>query len=132
MAYMNQERKAQLAPGIKAAFKKYGIKGSIAVRNHITLDVTIKSGRIDFISNFNEVCGREGHRSFHPAINYIAVNEFWFHEHFDGVARDFLKELIDAMNVGNYDNSDIQSDYFDIGWHVDVNIGRWNKPYILE
>jgi hypothetical protein len=129
---MNQERKAQLAPGIKAVLKKYGIKASIAVHHYSTLVVNIKSGAIDFISNFNEVCGREGHRSFHPAIDHISVNEFWFHEHFDGDARNFLKELIDAMNVGNHDNSDIQSDYFDIGWHLDINIGKWNKPYTLE
>jgi hypothetical protein len=37
-----------------------------------------------------------------------------------------------AMNDGNHDRSDIQTDYFDVGWYVDVNIGRWNKPYILE
>jgi hypothetical protein len=36
------------------------------------------------------------------------------------------------MNMGNHDNSDIMTDYFDVGWYVDVNIGLWNKPYILE
>jgi hypothetical protein len=35
------------------------------------------------------------------------------------------------MMVGNHDRSDIQSDYFDVGWYVDINIGRWNKPYAL-
>lgn len=43
MAYMNQERKAQLAPAINAVFKRYGVKGSISVHNHSTLVVTIKS-----------------------------------------------------------------------------------------
>jgi hypothetical protein len=35
------------------------------------------------------------------------------------------------MNVGNHDRSDIQSDYFDVGWYVDVNVGAWNQPYEL-
>ena len=35
------------------------------------------------------------------------------------------------MNDGNHDRSDPQSDYFDVGWYVDVNIGKWNKPYTL-
>jgi hypothetical protein len=33
------------------------------------------------------------------------------------------------MNDGNFDKSDIQSDYFHVGWYVSVNIGKWNKPY---
>lgn len=134
MAYMNQERKAELAPAIKAVFKKYGLKGSIAVRNHMTLVVTIKSGAIDFISNFNDVCSvkpRPAHLPFRPAEDNIDVNPYWYHDHFDGTARDCLRELLTAMNKGNHDNSDIQTDYFDVGWYVDVNIGSWNKPYTL-
>jgi hypothetical protein len=34
------------------------------------------------------------------------------------------------MNAGNHNNSDVQSDYFDVGWYIDVNIGKWNKPYV--
>jgi hypothetical protein len=35
------------------------------------------------------------------------------------------------MNDGNHDNSDIQSDYFDVGWYISINVGRWDKPYEL-
>jgi peptidoglycan/xylan/chitin deacetylase (PgdA/CDA1 family) len=31
MAYMNQQKKAALAPAIKAVLKKYNMKGTIAV-----------------------------------------------------------------------------------------------------
>ena len=48
---------------------------------------------------------------------------------------DFYEELIAAMNgagsaFANYDNSDIQTDYFDIGWYVDINVGKWDKPFV--
>jgi hypothetical protein len=49
MAYFNQERKQERAPVIKAILKKYGVKGSLAVRNHMTFVLNIKSGKIDFI-----------------------------------------------------------------------------------
>ena len=49
MAYMNQNLKAELAPGIKAVLKKYGMKGSIAVRHNMTLVVNIKS--VNWISS---------------------------------------------------------------------------------
>ena len=132
MAYMNQERKAELAPKIKAVLKKYGVKGSIAVSNYMTLVVNIKSGPIDFFDNYNRVAiSRFQQCSRGSAQDYMDVNPYWYHEHFDGVARNFLSELITAMNVGNHDNSDIQTDYFDVGWYIDVNIGKWNKPYVF-
>ena len=42
-----------------------------------------------------------------------------------------MREVFAAMNEGNHDNSDIQSDYFNVGWYVAVNVGYWNKDYIL-
>jgi hypothetical protein len=101
----------------------------------MTLCLNIKSGAIDFIGNYNTVNIDDpryaNYGGFRPAVDYIDVNPFWYQDHFDGVAKKFLKEILTAMNDGNHDNSDIQTDYFDVGWYVDVNIGRWNKPYIL-
>lgn len=135
MAFMSQERKAQLAPKIKEICKRHGIKATISVRNHSTLVLNIKQGKINFIENFNRVCGERLQYTacgFTPATDHISVNPYWYHEHFDGKALNFLEEVLPAMNEGNHDNSDIQTDYFDVGWYVDVNIGQWNRPYALE
>ena len=112
---MNQEKKAKLAPAIKAICKKHGVKASLAVHNHSTLVLNIKSGKIDF----------GGDR--------IQVNHYWYKDHYadNPAALAFLSEVIPAMNVGNHDRSDIQTDYFDVGWYIDVNVGRWNNPYVL-
>ena len=48
MAYVSKELKSKLAPAIKAVLKKYDMKGTIAVRNHSSLVVNLKSGAIDF------------------------------------------------------------------------------------
>lgn len=140
MAYMSQERKAKLAPAIKAVLKKYSVKGTLAVRNHSTLVLNIKSGKIDFIENFIETDSNvmHGREMSQDQIDYIRknqsldVNPYWYKEHFSGKAKAFLSELLPLMNTGNHDNSDIQTDYFDVGWYVDVNIGKWSKPYVLE
>jgi hypothetical protein len=129
MAYFSQENKASKAPTIKAILKKYGLKGSLSVNNHSTLVLSIKEGKIDFIENLNEHCQHEPR--FTPAKNYIDVNPYWYKEHFTGTAKDCLTELLDAMNIGNHDRSDIQTDYFDVGWYVDIKIGNWDKPYIF-
>ena len=140
MAYFNQERKSQKAPAIKAILKKYGVKGSLAVRNHSTFVLNIKSGSIDFIENYikTDADKNYGNKMDQNQIDYIRnnkaldVNPYWYQEHYTGKALSFLKEVFKAMNAGNHDNSDIQTDYFDVGWYVDVNIGQWNKPYALE
>ena len=135
MAYVSQELKSKLSPAIKAVCKKYGIKASIAVRSHMTLCLNIKSGAIDFIGNSNRVCGADFYqvaRGFKPnTTGYDQVNPYHFQNHYDGDARAFLTEVLAVMNDGNWDKSDIQSDYFNVGWYVDVNIGSWNKPYTV-
>jgi hypothetical protein len=136
MAYVSQEMKAKLSPAIKAICKHYGIKASIAVRNHSTLVLNIKQGGIDFIGNYNRTCGaksRPDHLPFRPAADSIDVNTHWYHEQFSGVAKTFLTEMIAAMKGPEFfDHSDIQSDYFHLSHYIDINIGSWNKPYALE
>jgi hypothetical protein len=124
MAYMSQDKKANITPKVKAILKKYNVKGSLAVRNHSTLVLNVKAGSVDFMQDYGN---EESARNFG-----IQVNPYWYHEHFTGKSKQFLKEVLSAMNDGNHDRSDVQSDYFDVGWYVDVNIGKWNKPYILE
>lgn len=140
MAYMSQERKAQIAPVIKSILKKYGVKGSLAVRHHSTLVLNITQGPIDFIENYIETDKLKPYAKYmsDDQVAYIRknrsldVNVYWYKEHFSGKALKFLEEIIPAMNVGNHDRSDIQTDYFDVGWYVDVNIGKWNKPYAFS
>lgn len=136
MAYMDQTRKAKLAGGIKEILAKYGVKGSLSVRHHSTLVLNIKSGPIDFIANCNETCSKDSYqvsRGFTPITDkYMDVNEYHYDKHFSGAALSFLTEIIDAMTVGNWDKSDIQTDFFDVGWYIDINIGKWDRAYIVE
>ena len=124
MAYYNQLRKQEASPKVKAILKKYGVKGTLGVNNHSTVVLNIKSGKLDFIANFNEAGG--------VSIKHISVNPYHFQTHFTGDCLKFLAEVFAALNEGNHNNSDIQTDYFDVGWYIDVNIGQWNKPYLLE
>lgn len=115
MAYVSQEMKKELAPAIKDVLKKYNMKASIAVRHHLTLVVNIKSGVIDF-----------------GPVGSGQVNPYHIKEHYTGVAKDFLSELLTAMKGTMwYDNSDAMTDYFDTAYYTDINIGKWNKPYEL-
>jgi hypothetical protein len=136
MAYISQEKKAKIAPKVKAICAKYGVKATLAIHHHSTLMLNIKSGTIDFIGNSNEVCGSDHYqvsRGFRANTSgYDRINPYHFKSHYSGKALNFLTEVYDALMEGNHDNSDIQSDYFDVGWWVEVNIGKWNKAYDLQ
>jgi hypothetical protein len=132
MAYMNREKKAKIVQNLKPVLKKYGIKGSLSVRSHMTIALTLKSGKIDFIKNFNETVAAQpgGFRNGRPADKYLQVNTYWFQEHFTGKAKEFLAEAKKALlSAGWYDNSDIQTDYFDTAYYIDINVGKYDKPY---
>ena len=121
MAYMSQERKKKLAPVIKKICKKHGVKATLSVRNHSTLNLNVSEGPIKFTFTNNR-----------GEVIKNSVNEYWYHESYadNPKALAFLSEVIPAMNNGNHDNSDIMTDYFDVGWYISVNIGKWDKEYI--
>lgn len=134
MAYISQEKKTALASGIKAVLKKYGMKGTIATRNHSTLICNVSSGPLDIIGNMFDlaVARPDSHYSRNPTRpSHIQVNTHWIRDNYTGVVKEFVQELKDAMDIGNHDRSDIQTDYFDVGWYIDINIGKWDKPYQL-
>lgn len=134
MAYIDQDKKAELAVGIKAVLKKYGMRGTISIRHHMALVVTVKSGSLDIIGNWYETGIKNGdfdNNKEKPTS--LDVNYYYIEEHYTGLVKDFLLELKGAMlGCGWYDNSDIMSDYFDTAWYIDINIGKWDKPYEFE
>lgn len=143
MAYMCQTKKKAIAPQIKAVLEKYGVKATISVQNYSTLAVNIKSGALDFISAANKHNQQYAERSSQRAYevkDYYGVNPYWEVEHMKNIGEtkiaNFFKELIAAMNgkgsgFGNHDNSDIMTDYFDVGWYLSINVGNYGKPYAL-
>jgi hypothetical protein len=124
MAYVNQEMKKRVADALKPVLKRYGVKGTLSIRNHHALTLTVKSGKIDFVSNL------AGTNDIKVRDNYLQVNPFWYQEHFNGEARDFLSDAFKALKSADwYDRTDAMVDYFDTAYYIDLNIGRWNKPY---
>jgi len=135
MAYMSQENKKSLAPEIKAICKKYNVKATLAMRHMSTLILNIKSGEIDFLGPYNENLKRDCELrgvEYTPAT-HIDLLPWWAERAYGpGKIVDFTKEVWAAMHKGNHDNSDVMTDYFDVGWYVDISVGQWDKPYILE
>lgn len=136
MAYMNQERKAVLAAELKKAMAGYGLKYTLRVHHNSTIIMNITEGPFDFFKNANDILmpklsdqqlmNRRG-----PVEKSMQVNVYWINEHFSGACKSVLMQAKAALMTGNHDRSDVQSDYFDVGFYVSINIGAWDKPYKL-
>ena len=125
MAYMNQDKKKVIASKLKPVLKKYGVKGTLSVRNHSVIVLNVKAGKVNFFEDYGD---REDAKKFG-----IQVNPYWFHDHFEGKSKQFLTEAFDALkSAGYYNNTDASIDYFDTAYYYDINIGNWKKPYVLE
>ena len=61
MAYIDQEKKKELAPRIKHVLKKHGMKGTLSIDNYSSLRLTLQSGSIDFGTD--------------------SINEYWNKDH---------------------------------------------------
>lgn len=118
MAFMSQDKKKSIHTALKAIIPP-SWKWTTKVRNHSTIVLTIRSAPVDLVS----ICG-EG------------VNVYWWKSHFEkrNVPQDIMdifEKILAALNVGNHDRSDIMTDYFDVGWYVDIKFGEWNKPFTV-
>jgi len=133
MAYVSPELKAKLAPAIKALCKQYGLKGTLSVRSHSALVLTISSGSIDFISNFNDCANVRAKMTgdrLHQAKDHIDVNLYHFNQQFAGRALEFISKVEPLLKGPDFfDHSDSQTDYFHRSHYIGLNIGRWDKPY---
>jgi ABC-type nitrate/sulfonate/bicarbonate transport system substrate-binding protein len=114
MAYVSNEKKSQIQAALKPVFKKYGIKATVGRNSYkSTLVVNLSAGDIDF------------------GTEYQQVNTYWVDDHYSGVAKDFLNEVLDTIKQAGewYDESNAQIDYFNTAFYIDINVGRWDKPY---
>lgn len=132
MAYVSKEKKAKIKAALDVALANTGVKYSLAVDNHSSIVCTLRKGPINFIANYNETVSERFHSRKEDYIersNYLQVNHFHYNDHFTGEALVIIDKIVKALNTDNYDNSDSMSDYFDVGHHVSLNVGRWDKKY---
>jgi hypothetical protein len=132
MAYIDRDKKKQLLPQIKYVLNAHGFKGTVAVRDYSTLVVTLSEGSLDLIEQLNnanlEAAAHVGGTPKHIE-GFCSLNPCTFDNGFlKGRTLAFLIELREAMNNGNH-NYDAVPDYYNVGWYVEINVGRWNKPY---
>lgn len=108
MAYITAEEVKVIRNELKEAFPDF--KFSVRKERHSAVIVTIVSGPLKFANGNEEM------------INHYHLYQYK-HE-------PILKAMLAIINKKNYDNSDLQSDYFDVGFYVTLQQGGWQCPYV--
>lgn len=126
MAYVSQEKKAKIAAALKAVVPA-GWKYSLSVRHHRTIVMTVASAPFDLIGAF------KGTEHFDPkSAKHHQVNPYHYRSQLDDeCVADVFDRIFDALNTDNHDRSDSMTDYFDVGHYVELDLGRWNKPFLF-
>lgn len=138
MAYVSEEVITKARTALKALNKEYGVKATLSGKGDSRLCLTIAEGPIDFIGNYCETV--KANRRMHDTQQVIdwvqregnvSVNQYYLDSSFSGIALEYLEKAKAIMYADHWDKSDIQSDYFNCAYYIDVRVGKWNKPYKL-
>jgi hypothetical protein len=116
-AYVSKEKMIQVQTELKGTFPQY--KFSIRKEHSTSIYVSILSGPLTLTND---------------PKGYEQVNGRYIKEHFkdNPEAADFLQQVMDIIDKGNYNDSDYMSDYHSVGFYVHLSIGQWDKPYVVD
>lgn len=134
MAYMNQDKKKAIVAQLKKIIP-LDWKWSVAVENHSTLHLNIASAPVDLIGEmraytdpaYHNYVGKDAAKP-----SYAIPNHHWLDNAYKGELLVLFENIKEAMMFGNHDNSDIMTDYFDVGHYISINLGKWNRPFIVN
>lgn len=140
MVYVSKEVIQQVRTDLKALNKKFGVKTTVTGLHAMTLRVTIVEGVIDFGSNMQDCVlnewhskpGKEERAAYLQECKGITFNHYHAERQFSGTALDYIQQLIEIIKKQYWDESDLMTDYFHCSFYIDIQIGRWDKPYMLK
>jgi len=121
MSYISTEDVKKIRVALKNEFGKklkFGVRKSPSCHS---VGVTIKSGTVDF----SDIMGTT------DFDKYVQVNQYHLGNY--GVHKSLFKKIVEIIKTAPsnkwYNNSDPMTDYFDVAFYFDLNVGEWDKPY---
>lgn len=111
MAYITTQEVKEIRNELKKSFPN--LKLSVTREHHSVLNVSIMEGNIDFGSQYQQ------------------LNHLYLREH-KNKHNMILRMITMICNTKNFDHSDPQTDYFNVGYYFHLQIGKWDKGYSLK
>jgi hypothetical protein len=128
MAYISTQKTAEIRSKLKAEFPEIKFSVSKSTGGH-SLRVSIMEAPYHFLSTevvpqlssdpYTKYCGDINHYQ-------LDYKTSWY----DNI--DILRRIVAICMEGNWDRSDVMTDYFDVGWYLDLSIGKWDKMFVYN
>jgi hypothetical protein len=116
---MNQTKKAAIVAQLKSVVPQ-NWKYSVSVRNHSTIVCTV------FAAPTNLIAKLTGSDEDNVQLNHHGLERLYTNcEELQVIAA-----IAKALNTGNWNRSDAQRDYFDVGHYVSIELGRYDRPFV--
>jgi hypothetical protein len=124
MAFMSQEKKAQIAAVLKTVIPK-GWKYSVGVDNHTTIILNIWAAPVDLL----KIAGMVG--KYQTQYGYAQLGVHALGRDFAGseVGEIFAKIQAALFGASYFDKTDTMTDFHHCAYYVNVNLGRYDKPF---
>ena len=127
MAYITKEKKAIIIARVKAATPK-GWRVTFRMRHSSTIICTIRQADVDILSAVEAAYATHpSYETSGPVTHIQSLSPTTILELPDSLRKP-LSAMYAALYSENYDNSDISTDYFDVGYYAHLAIGEWDKP----
>lgn len=119
MAYVNKEQSKKVKEQLQAKFpKSEGWEFSVSIEHHSTLNVAIMRAPVQLI---------ESKEDYEVSKQYENFNVYHLNNY---VNAELLNQIKEIANAGNFDNSDLMTDYHHVGFYLSISAGKWNKPFV--
>ena len=116
MAYISTEEVKVIREELKKNFpSRLGWKLSIVRRDYLSLSISIIKAPFELRNDQKNA--------------YEEVNQYWIESRENKQSIPPLKKIFEIANKNNYDRSDVQSDYFDVGYYLNISIEHFGKPF---
>jgi hypothetical protein len=132
MAYINAEEVKAIRVALKAKFPKlkFGCRKS---SGSLGVDVVIKEGNVDFSTMFAD-CARDYEGNVREFKGNVQVNQYAM-DSYNAKQRKVFATIFDIIKTAPankwFDESDSMTDYFHTAFYIHLEVGEWNKPYVL-
>ncbi len=115
MPYITKQEVKLKRDKIKKLFpRKDGWKFSITRRDYYSINLIILEAPIKLLEE------NQSYKVVTPGY----INDC------EGIKKDTLETIYNILNEGNFDKSDIMTDYHHVGFYVTMKIGDWDKDFI--
>ena len=133
MAYITTTEIAEIRKALKA---KYGKQFKFSVRKQSggrAVDVSIVRGDTDFSSLW------KGKAVDDYGYGYVQINSYHTTAKVYGSHAKLFSDIVDIIKTAPanakggkawYNKSDIMTDYFDTAFYFDLEVGKWDQPYV--